>query len=373
MGKRELLLILAFATVGAMVYYATAPPSAPGEQGFSIARILENVRREMHGNRSSAELTTTTTIPLKPGVTEVRFETRNAPLKISGEDRADILCELQVWSSGYDETEAKRHAGETLLKTTEAGVSLVLAIKYPDPGTQRATLIVRMPKALTVRLQPSRSTLEIADVAAVDLAEWRGEAAVRRISGRVTATHRGGTLTIEGVGALKLNTRGSTVVLKDLKAEAVMQLQAGELRAQSLGGPVEVELNGTRLALEDLTTTRRPIRINAIGGSVKLGGIRTETRIDGRDTRIDVAVDQAAPVAIYSEGEEPMEVALPTAGFEVDALATDARLSVPEGLLEVKTTDNEQRASGTIGGGGPTITLRSSHGNITIRMATPAR
>ena len=35
--------------------------------------------------------------------------------------------------------------------------------------------------------------------------------------------------------------------------------------------------------LEDLTTTRRPIRINAIGGSVTLGGVRTDTRIDGRD------------------------------------------------------------------------------------------
>jgi hypothetical protein len=367
MGKRELLLILAFATVGAMVYYATAPPSAPGEQGFSISRMLDTVRRELHGNRSSAELTTTTAVPLSPGVTEVRFETRNAPLKISGEDRADVLCELQVWSSGYDETEAKRYAGETLLKATEAGVSLVLAIKYPDPATQRATLVVRMPKALAVRIQPSRSTLAISDVAAVDLAEWRGEAVVRRISGRVTAIHRGGTLTVEGAGALKLNTRGSTVVVKDVKAEAVMQVQAGELRGQSLGGPVEVELNGTRLMLEDLTTTRRPIRINATGGSVTLGGVRTDTRIDGRDSRIDVALDQPAPVAIYSEGEEPMQVTLPTAGFQVDALATDARVTVPDGLLEVKTTDNEQRTSGAIGGGGPTITLRSSHGNITIK------
>ena len=164
------------------------------------------------------------------------------------------------------------------LKTTEAGVSLVISIKYPEPATQRATLVVRMPKALAVRIQPSRSTLEIADVAAVDLAEWRGEAVVRRISGRVTAIHRGGTLTVEGVGALKLNTRGSTVVLKDVKGEADDAGAGGRaVSGQSLAGPVEIELNGTRLMLEDLTTTRRPIRINAIGGSVTLGGIRTET------------------------------------------------------------------------------------------------
>jgi hypothetical protein len=367
MGKRELLLICAFAAVGAVVYYATAPASAPGQQGFSLVRIVEGLRREIHGNRSSAEVTTTTAIPLKPGITEVRFETGNAPITITGEDRADFLCELQAWSSGYDETEAKKYAAETALKTTEAGVSLVIGIKFPEPATQRATLVVRMPKSMAVRIQPSRGKLEIHDVASVELVEARGQAMVSRVAGRVTATHRGGALTIEGASTLKLNTRGSTVVLKDIKGEAVMQVQAGELRGQSLSGPVEIESNGTRITLDDLTTARRPIRINAVGGSVTMAGLRTDTRIDGRDTRIDVTLDQPAPVAIYNEAEEPMVVTLPAGGFQLDALATDGRLTVPEGLVEVKTTENEQRASGAIGGGGPTVTLRASRGNITIK------
>ena len=147
----------------------------------------------------------------------------------------------------------------------------------------------------------------------------------------MTATHRGGDLTIEGASALKLNTRGSTVVLKDIKGEAVMQVQAGELRGQSLAGPVEIESNGTRITLDDLTATRRPIRVNAVGGSVTMAGLRTDTRIDGRDTRIDVTIDQPAPVAIYNEAEEPMDVTLPAGGFQLDALATDGRLTVPPG------------------------------------------
>ncbi len=367
MGKRELLLICAFVTVGAVVYYATAPASAPGQQGFSIARAAEALRREIRGNRSSAEVTTTTAIPLKPGTSEVRFETGNAPITITGEDRADLLCELQAWSSGYDETEAKKYAAETALKTTEAGVSLVVSIKYPEPATQRATLVVRMPKSMAVRIQPSRGKLEIHDVASLELVEARGQAIIGRVTGRVTATHRGGVLTIEGASALKLNTRGSTVVVKDIKGEAVIQVQAGELRGQSLSGPVEIESNGTRITLDDLAATRRPIRVNAMGGSVTMAGLRTDTRIDGRDTRIDVTLDQPVPLAIYNEQEEPMDVTLPAAGFQLDALAIDGRLTVPPGFPDVKSTENEQRASGTIGAGGPTVTLRSSRGNITIK------
>jgi hypothetical protein len=39
----------------------------------------------------------------------------------------------------------------------------------------------------------------------------------------------------------------------------------------------------------------------------------------------------------------------------------------------VKTAENEQRASGAIGGGGPTITLRAKRGNITIKTKPPER
>ena len=102
-------------------------------------------------------------------------------------------------------------------------------------------------------------------------------------------------------------------------------------------------------------------------------GLRTDTRIDGRDTRIVVTIDQPAPVAIYNEAEEPMDVTLPAGGFQLDALATDGRLTVPEGLADVKTTENEQRASAVIGGGGPTLTLRAKRGNITIKRKPSER
>ena len=369
MGKRELLLIVAFVTVGAAVYYATAPAAAPGQQGFSLSRIVDHLRREVRGNRSSAEVSSTTAIPLSRGVTEVRFETGSAPLTISGEDRADVLCELQVWSSGYDEAEARKYAGETALKTSEAGVSLVIGIKYPEPATQRGSLIVRMPKSFAVRVQPSRGKIEIGDVSSVELVEARGQATVRRVGGRVAVTHRGGTLTIEDVASIKLNSRGSAVVLKNITGDATLQVQAGELRAESLAGPIDVESNGTRLKFDDLTWTRKPIKINAVGGSVSLGGLRTETRIDGRDARIEVAVAEPAPISIYNEADEPMDVTLPPAGFRLDALATDGRLTVGPGMPEVKTSENEQRSTGIVGGGGPTITLRASRGNVTIKTA----
>jgi hypothetical protein len=108
-----------------------------------------------------------------------------------------------------------------------------------------------------------------------------------------------------------------------------------------------------------------------VGGRVTVSGLRNDTRIDGRDTRIGVSVDRAAPVAIYNEADEPIEITLPEEGFNLDALATEGQLTVPAGLIEVKRSETEQRAAGPIGGGGPTLTLRASRGNITIKKAEP--
>src|SRR3954471_13042130 len=137
MGKRELLLIVGFVVFGAAVYSVTAPAPAPGQQGFSISQLLDHVRRNIRGNRSSAEVTNTTTLTLAPGVSEIRFEIGNAPLTVIGEDREDISCELGVWSNGFDEAEARSRATQTTLKTLEGGSSLVVGITYPEPGQQK--------------------------------------------------------------------------------------------------------------------------------------------------------------------------------------------------------------------------------------------
>ena len=134
MGKRELLLICGFVVLGTIVYYATAPAAEPGQQGFSLSNFIDGIKREMHGNRSSAEVTTTSAVPLSRGSPKFASNSGTLPLTISGEDRTDVLCELQVWSNGFDETEAKKYAGETALKTTEAGPAWRSASTIQSPA-----------------------------------------------------------------------------------------------------------------------------------------------------------------------------------------------------------------------------------------------
>jgi hypothetical protein len=374
MGKRELLLVLAFVIAGALVYQVTAPPARADQPGFSVGGLIEQFRRHVRGNRSNAETTSTTAYPLTSATNEVRVAINSESLTVVGEDRADVSTELHVTSNGYDEAEAQRLAGEVALKTVEGGGRLEFKIFYPEGGRQRANVTIHVPAKLRVSIGRYSGKLSVTGTGEVELTESRGETTIRDVPGRVALTHRGGNLTISDVGTLKANTRGADVKVARVRGDTTIQSQAGELNVSELWGPLDIESSGTDLRIDRLEGTNSSIRINANNGSVRLSGVRSETRVDARNSEVVLAMAKPAKVSVFAEGGESVELTPPPGGFDLDATITGSgRIVVPDKMIEVKTRDKEQHAGGSIQGGGPLVTLRAADGEIVIRTPESAR
>lgn len=368
MGKRELLLVAAFVIVGAIVYQFTAPPPAPGERSFAPGQILDHIRRAMRGNQASAEITTRSTHAVEPGVSELRFEDlRSASLTVTGEDRTDIEAELLVHSNGFDDNEAQRLAKETELGADHAGARLTFSVKYPNPGVQRATITLRVPARLAVKLQGGGRELNITHVAALELGGSRGTVVVRDVAGLVSGSHRGGELHLSNVGSIKLSTNGTDTRLEQIRGEVSMTMRGGELKSKDLGGPIDLDTQGVDITMEKLEKATGIVRINAVGESLRVSGLRAEGRFDLRSVEVEVEFDRAVPFAIFSQGGESITITAPPGGYQLDAITKNGEITVPEGTVEVTSSGDERRATGAIRGGGPTITLRSDHGDITVR------
>jgi hypothetical protein len=367
MGKRELLLIAAFVIAGAVVYQVTAPEPAPGERSFSAGQLIENVRRHLRGNRASADVTNTSTHPVDATVAELRIGERPPELTIVGESRQDISAELRVHSNGFDDAEAQRLAKATVLKVQRDGVRIVTSISYPVEGRQTASLVLRVPSRLQVKVDPTSARTRISGVADIELAHSRGESEFKGIAGRVSGTYRGGELQVTDCGSLKLTTNGTDVRVEQIRRELSLNMRGGELRGGDIGGPIDLDTNGTDIALEKLDKTVGVLRVNATSGSVSLKGLRTDGRIDVRAAEVDVVVERAAPLAIYAEGGDPIEITPPPGGYQLDVVASNGPITLPAGTLDVVTNQQERRATGPLNGGGPTLTIRSAHGSVTVR------
>jgi hypothetical protein len=366
MGKRELLLVIAFAAAGFVLYQVTAPASPADTNGFSIAKIIEHVRRGVHGNRASADVSSTRIEHVDSTTEELRLTVKAAELRVVGESRDDIAFDLQVTSSGFDEAEAKHWAEETVLKTDRAGPAIVVDLHYPPEARQTAKLAIKVPSRMRVRMEPSGGRVDIANVAAFEAANTSGNATITNIAGPVTISHRGGELTVDRAASLRLTTRGTDAKIRHITGSVTAQTISGDLEVSDLTGPVEIEARDTDVRLEQIKALKAPLRVNATNGSVRVEGLRTEARIDGNDTDLDIAFDAPAPVTIYNRSQD-ITVTPPRSGYSVDAVATDGRITIEDGAVKPTGDDGEQRATGTVRGGGAALTLRATRGDIVVR------
>src|SRR5829696_8303228 len=100
MGKRELLLVVGFIVLGAVVYQVTAGPADPSRRSWSFAGMIQQMRREVSGNQASGKSRSTLTAPAPSSLRELRLVMRSGKITVTGEDREDIAFTIDVTSTG---------------------------------------------------------------------------------------------------------------------------------------------------------------------------------------------------------------------------------------------------------------------------------
>jgi hypothetical protein len=371
MGKRELVLIALFVLIGAVVYQVTAPPAPPGSD-VSIGGIFQRMRRGMRGARESGEAQSRQQMAVPAGVDLLRINLpRASDVTVKGIDGDQLTVEVTTTARGYDQSEAKAAAEAAKLTLQTDGGTVVLNGNWndrrgPDGFVTQLTATVSVPRRLKVTMLPHVGLLTVTGVAMFDGVSSRGETHVIDTTGDVQLSHNGGTLEVRGGGGLKLTTRNSRAEISGITGPARLDLTGGRVNLSELSGAVEIESRNTDVTLANSPALRAPLRYNGSGGQLRIDGLRVESRIDARNTEIDVRLAAAAPVTIYNLGA--IVVTAPAAGYTLDAVASEGRISVEEPGI-TPTDGPDARASGKVRGGGPPLTLRSTRGRIEVRKA----
>jgi hypothetical protein len=376
MGKRELVLVAAFLVMGIVVYQVTAPPPPPGSEGVSIGGIVQKLKREVQGSRETATATSAQSKPVEASVKLVRLNIpRNNALIITGSDRSDVAVEMQVTARGFNQAEAKAAADAAKVSIEAAGDALAITTVWPMRQNNQSgfisegTITVSLPRRLQLRLEPHSGRLTISDVAGVEVLGQRGETRISKIAGHVALNHTGGRLEIESIPSLKLTARNSNASVRGIAGTVSMETIGAELQMEDIAGPLEIEARNTELVFDAAKLLEPPFRYNGTGGVLRLSNLRTESRLDGRNVEIEVTVAAAAPITIYSTGED-IRVTAPPGGYALDAVATEGDITSEDSSITATPGDSpDARVTANIRGGGPPLTLRATRARIDIRKS----
>jgi hypothetical protein len=365
MGKRELFIILGFVVVGVVVYQLSAPPAEDATRGFSLSTFIDRFRRQVRGNSASASVTTQQTIAISKNLSETRIS-GIAHLKIVGEDRQDIEYSLTVESNGPDEATARDFASRAKLTEDNLGPVLALRLNYPREMRQVASLSVRVPSRLRVRVEggPGGSSLEVSGVADVQLDAVVGDVRVKEVAGQVTGNHRNGDLSIADAQGATLVLVSSKATFDKIRGQLTLNARNGRCRITGSAGPIDFE--GTN---EDISVTASTgtLRVRGTGGSVAIDDPRSEVNVDVRRAAIDVTIARAVPVTILTT-DAPLRVRLTgPPPIALDTVATDGgTIDAGDFRLTPETVDTESRVRHAFGAGVAAVALRNRRAAIVI-------
>jgi len=183
----------------------------------------------------------------------------------------------------------------------------------------------------------------------LDLRTSGGDIAVASLSGNVKAHTSGGELKFDRIeGEIDAGTSGGDIDLKEGTARARLTTSGGNIVVDRAGGPTEVSTSGGDITLNSVAEL---ISATTSGGNVKAnitGPIKRDTVLStsGGDVHVKVVKGTA------------FQLDASTSGGDVDAAGLT--LTIDRGGV------GKSRLVGAVNGGGSTLKLRSSGGDISV-------
>jgi len=195
------------------------------------------------------------------------------------------------------------------------------------------------PVSVRVRVRvPERYSVEI-DTAG-------GDIEVEGLEGDVEADTSGGDISIDGIrGDVEVDTSGGNINVYEIDGDVLAETSGGSIRVADVTGSVEVETSGGSLRIHDVGG---PVRGKTSGGDISVRFLENaEGELETSGGSIQVEFPQGA-------------------ALDLEAETSGGRVRVDADLV-VRGTVGSGEVRGSINGGGPTLRLDTSGGNISVR------
>lgn len=365
MGKRELLLILAFAVLGVVTYRVTAPPGEANDEGFSLSRFVRQAVGELRGQSATAEVAKNVTVAVPAGVTNLAVRGFSGRLTVVGEDRPDVAVNLSGTVFGVDEAEARARADTLKVDVEVEGEAVVLDLEPPE-GRRRPRIEVELavPRRLALRVEAEGGRLEIRNVAGVSLDSRRVETTLVGVTGPVTGEQRDGALEVVGAGSVDFTSRRTAVRFERIAGPIEGEYTDGRLFVREAAGPLTVE---TRRVSVELESVAGDTKIVSTDGRLVLRHQQGALQFEGE--RAPLTATFGAAVAVEAQSHDgTIEVTLaPGAGAALDLEADGGTIRLPQDEIAPTREGRVERVRTEIGGGGPAVRVRTTRAGIVVR------
>ncbi|MBA3848612.1 MAG: hypothetical protein C0502_01280 [Opitutus sp.] len=280
------------------------------------------------------------TFSVQPGG-NFRALTQGGDIKVSTADIGEVRITARQVFRTDSEKKADEMLSEMTFKLEQQGNDIVAEARYEK---RAINWLGHWPPAsvdLTVTL-PRNFNL--------DIKTSGGDIAVGSLRGTVKARTSGGDLKFARIdGDIDAHTSGGDIRLEEGTATARLHTSGGDIGVNRAGGQTTVSTSGGDIHLDSVAEL---VRATTSGGDIVARitrPIKADTELSTSGGRVKVFVPKDSGFALDAR----------TSGGDVDA--EGLTMTIERGGV------GKSRLAGSVNGGGPRLTLRSSGGDIVIR------
>ena len=233
----------------------------------------------------------------------------------------------------------------------------------------------------------------------------RGDLNLTGTTGNASITHKSGEVNISDyTGNATLDLDRSSVRLQHLKGDVTIQGRANEVAVEDVDGAVH--LNGefyesVRLVRVTKTVSFRSsrtdmefsrldgrldldsgdLRADSLSGPTKLitrskdislDGVSGDLRLENANGTVEVGVRKPGNMQIENRKGDVQITIAPGTAVKIEARAKSGEISSDFSELQVNSGEKESSATGSIGNNGPRLVINNENGTIEIRKGTVA-
>lgn len=218
-----------------------------------------------------------------------------------------------------------------------------------------------------------------------DITNQHGDVSVTDVNGKVTLNLDHSSARLSQIASdVTIQGRADDVSLDDVKGRVQLDGDFMEsLKLSKIAQPLsfksprtnlevakipgELELDSGDLTADQITG---PVRIDTRSKDITLTGVSGDLRLQDENGSVELHIVKMGSIQV-SNSSGDVQIYVPEhASFQVDARARGGDIQSDFSSLNVNNGDDLATATGSVGSGGPRLTVNLEHGSIEIREGT---
>lgn len=296
--------------------------------------------------------------------------------------RKKVRAEKQEEADGYN--------AKTKPEITINDKNVTLNANTQGAGDKGVTtdMDVYVPKNLELVITNRRGDVTITGITGnASINQQRGEVNVSDHTGNVTVDMAGSSTRIQHVkGDVTIQGRGDQVAVEDIDGAAHLNGEFGEsvrlvrisktVTFKSARTDMEFARLDGRLDLDsgDLRADSLvgPMRLDTRSKDISLDGLSGDLRLKDNNGTVEVGLHKPGNIQIENRKGDVQVTIPPNTAIKIEARSKGGEISSDFDELQINNSENQASATGSIGNNGPNLVINSEHGTIEIRKGTVA-